>query len=296
MHAPTRAFVDGPIWNVLFILILFPLFAASIVMLVQGIRKAASTGEANRLRYILVAAVIACFSGMTDLLQIFAVPIPSLGHLGSLVYSAVLAIGVFKHRAAYDLLAGMRSKLDMMNDLSAGIAHELKNPLSSIRGAAGLLSAKLGVMAPEEAREYLSLISEEVERLNGILDNYGCLVRPAKIEREPVSINRLIEKVVMLMQAGDGTPRMELGLSPGAPMCMADASTIRQVFVNLIKSAAEACGPAGTIRIKTEQLPPRGQNHYPGFRQWRAFRNSASYFPAVCLHEGEQHGTWPGNL
>ncbi|HTY63431.1 MAG TPA: ATP-binding protein [Acidobacteriota bacterium] len=256
MDARVRAFVDGPLWNVLFILLLFPLFSVSIGLLVRAIRRATSRSEANRLRYILIAACIACFSGLTDLLQIFAAPVPPLGHLGSLIYSSVLAVGVFKHRTAYDLLAAMRTKLDLLNELSAGVAHELKNPLSSIQGAARLLHAKAGDHALGETKQYLSIISEEVERLNGIVNNYGCLVRPTKIEREPILINRVLEKTVMLMRASEGTPRVELNLSPESPLCKADAATLKQIFINLIKNAAEACGPEDTIRIRSELVSP----------------------------------------
>jgi len=251
-----RSFVDGPLWNVLFLVLLLPFFAAGIIILVRAIDRAKSESEVNRLRYILIAACVACFSGITDLLQIFNVPVPPLGHLGSMIYSSVLAVGVFKHRAEYDLLAEMRMKLDMLNELAAGIAHELRNPLSSIRGAASLLQSKSGNLTVEKSSEYLDLISAEVQRLDGILTNYGSLIRPIKIEREPVHINSLIEKTVTLMQTNEDMPRIELSLSPAVPPCNSDPQTLRQVFINLIKNAHEACGSEGAIHIATEHIPP----------------------------------------
>lgn len=119
-----RAFVDGPLWNVLYLMLLVPFFTAGVVILTMAMKRAKSKSEMSRFRYILIAAGIAAASGTTDLLQIFNAPVPPLGHLGSVIYSSILAIGVIKHRAAYDLLAEMRMKLDMINELAAGIAHE----------------------------------------------------------------------------------------------------------------------------------------------------------------------------
>jgi signal transduction histidine kinase len=253
VHPRIRSFVDGLVWNVLFILLLYALFVAAIFLLIQAIRASSSKSEASRLRYILVAALIACITGTTELIQGFGLSIPRLGHLGSLIYPSILAIGVFKHRAAYDLLAAMQTKLDMFNELSAGIAHELRNPLSSISGAANLLMTKSRQMTDVESRQYLSLISEEVDRLSSMLNNYGCLVRPVKIEKELISVLQVLEKTIALMRLNVAIPRIETAFSQENIVCNCDASTLRQVFINLIKNAAEACGPEGTLIITAER-------------------------------------------
>jgi signal transduction histidine kinase len=251
-----RAFVDGSLWNVLYIMVLLPYFTAGVVILATAMKRAKSKNEMSRLRYILIAACIAAASGLTDLLQIFHVPVPPLGHLGSVIYSSVLAIGVFKHRAAYDLLAEMKSKLDMFNELSIGIAHELRNPLASIKGAASLLHNKSGKLTVEDSTRYLDLIAEEVERLDGILTNYQSLTRPLKIDKEPVQINSVIEKTVKLMQMNAEGPGIQLSLSPELPICESDPQSLKQVFINLIKNAQEACGPEDSLQITTECMPP----------------------------------------
>lgn len=173
-----------------------------------------------------------------------------------MIYSSVLAIGVFKHRAAYDLLAEIQMKLDMLNELAAGIAHELRNPLTSIEGAAGLLHTRSGKLTDEESKGYLSLITEEVERLDGILTNYQSLTRPLKIDKEPVRINSVIEKTVGLMQIHANGPGIKLDLSPELPICESGPQSLKQVFINLIKNAQEACGPEDSLHITTEYIPP----------------------------------------
>jgi len=260
-HPSIRSFVYGKIWNVLWFILFIPLFVAGVRILVAAIRRSNSKGEIGRLRCILIACFIGALFGATDLLQVFNLqafnmPIPKLGHLGSVIYSSVIAISVFKHRAAYDLLAEMRTKLDMLNELAAGIAHELRNPLSSIKGATNLLHERSNNLQAEKTREYLSLISEEIDRLEGILANYHCLIRPTKIETESVRINDIIEKTVALMRLNGNAPRIELRLSPELPLCKADPQVLKQVFINLMKNAQEACGTEGTLQITTEQRPP----------------------------------------
>jgi signal transduction histidine kinase len=254
-NSSIRAFVDGLIWSALYLLFLLPFFMASIHILKKAIKGAKSKSDESRFRYVLVAIWIGCFTGVTSLLQDLNVRIPQLAHIGAVIYTCVFAASVFKHRVAYDLLIEMRTKLDMLNELASGIAHELRNPLSSIKGAANLLHEKSGSLTAEKSREYLNLISDEIERLDGMLANYRGLIRPIKVEREDVCINTVIEKTVALMRMNENAPRMELNLSPEMPLCKADPQTLRQIFINLIKNAHDACGSEGTLHIATEHTP-----------------------------------------
>jgi signal transduction histidine kinase len=253
-----RHIVDGRVWDALFVVSLSAFYLAGMAILARAIKRAKSKSEAGRLRYVLVAVSIGCVFGIINVLWEYK-PLDlgsPLGHLGTVIYSSILAISVFRHRAAYDLVAGMRTKLDMINELAAGIAHELRNPLSSIKGAASLLGEKYGKSSVEESKEYLNMISEEVEHLDAILTNYRGLIKPAKVEREPVFVNSIIERTVALVRMnGDGL-RIELSLSPDVPFCRSDPQTLRQVFINLIKNAKEACGPESVLRITTEHVSP----------------------------------------
>jgi signal transduction histidine kinase len=82
------------------------------IMLFYAIHRAKSEDEKSRLWYFLIAALIGVPTGLTDLIQIFKIPVPPLGHIGCLAYSSILAIGVFKHRRAYDILVQMKVKLE----------------------------------------------------------------------------------------------------------------------------------------------------------------------------------------
>jgi PAS domain S-box-containing protein len=112
LHPKVQWFVDSDIWNLLFLVLLGPFLLAGMIMLFHAIRRAKSENEKSRLRYFLMAALIGVPTGLTDLIQIFKIPVPPLGHIGCLAYSSILAIGVLKHRRAYDILVQMKVKLE----------------------------------------------------------------------------------------------------------------------------------------------------------------------------------------
>lgn len=101
------------------------------------------------------------------------------------------------------------------------------------------------------------MISDEIDHLDGMLANYRGFVRPIKIEREEIHINHVMEKTVSLMRMNENAPRIELNLSPEVPLCKSDPQMLRQVFINLIKNAYEACGSECELRITTEYMPSK---------------------------------------
>jgi two-component system nitrogen regulation sensor histidine kinase GlnL len=165
-------------------------------------------------------------------------------------------MGVFKHRKTYDVLAQMRMKLDALSEMAADIAHEIRNPLGSIKGASNLLANELKSLNQPKIQEYHTIITEEIERLNNILTNFQDLTKPLKIEKDSVSMNEVIQKTVKLVKMGIQNLDIRLELSTNLPMIQADASSLKQVFLNLIKNAAEACGSGGELEIKTACDPP----------------------------------------
>jgi signal transduction histidine kinase len=252
-----KGFVDGPYWNIVYFAVLVPFFLSVTAMVMGAMRRAQSLDERNRLWYILLAIIIAVITGLTDLVQILGVPVLPLGHMGCVVYSSVLAIGVYKHRRAYDVLAEMKMKVQALSEMATGIAHEIRNPLGSIKGAATLLARELKRIDMPDAQEYAELIIEESERLNNILANFQHFTKPVKLEKEPLSINQAIEKTMRLAEVDKEKMRIRLELSEDLPMIAADVSALKQVFLNLIRNAAEACDEGCELVVRTEFRPPR---------------------------------------
>ncbi len=256
VHSGMQRFVDGIIWNVLYFLLLVPFLLSSVFMVYRALRKAKSDREKSLLRYILAAFIIAVLTGITDLMPTLNLPVPPLGHLGCAIYSSVLAVGVFKHRTAYDVLAQMKERLQSLGEMAAGIAHEIRNPLASIKGASDLLAGELNRLNQPNLREYLGVIREEIERLDHILLNFQHFTKPLKIETELTPIQAVIQKTVRFAQAGTVGLRIREDHIGNSQDIRADASLLKQVFLNLIKNAAEACGYSGELVIRTQSLPP----------------------------------------
>jgi signal transduction histidine kinase len=250
-----QQFVDSFAWNICYLALLIPVFLWSIIMLFRAIQLA-SDEKKNILRYIFIATIIGVFTGITDLVQILEVSVPPLGHLGTVVYSSILAIGLFKYRMVYDIVVQMQKKMEVLNEMAVGIAHEIRNPLSSIKGASRILSQEMKNPDEPKRREYLNIITEETERLDNILANFQDFTRPLKIDRDLIPINEVIEKTVKLIEMGAYELRIRLDLCRDLPQIKADASFMKQVFLNLIKNAAEACGSSGKLIIKTECISP----------------------------------------
>jgi signal transduction histidine kinase len=256
LHTGIQWFVDSAIWNIVYLILLGPFLLVGTIMIFNGIKRTTSKNEKSRLCYILIAVIIGVSTGLTDLIQILRVPVPAVGHLGCLMYSFVLALGVYKHRTYYDIIAQMRMKLEVLNEISAGISHEIRNPLSSIKGAVRLLFDRLKENSNPEDIEYFTIITDEIERLNIILTNYQYFTKPLKIEKQLVFINEVIQKTVKLAEIDVSHIKIQLDLSEDVRMIQADEAPMQQVFLNFIKNAADACNQDGELIIKTEYFHP----------------------------------------
>jgi signal transduction histidine kinase len=118
------------------------------------------------------------------------------------------------------------------------------------------LANELKNLNQPKIQEYHTIITEEIERLNNILTNFQDLTKPLKIEKDSISINEVIQKTVKLAEMGTPNLEIRLELSSKLPIVQADASFLKQVFLNLIKNASEACSSRGQLLIKTETISP----------------------------------------
>lgn len=124
-----------------------------------------------------------------------------------------------------------------MVTLAATLAHEVKNPLSGIKGAAQLLEAA----AEAEDRLLTRLICDEADRICALVDRMEAFSDPKPIERKPVNIHRVLEHVRRLAEAGFARHvRFEERYDPSLPEVDGDRGQLIQVVLNLVKNAAEA--------------------------------------------------------
>lgn len=130
--------------------------------------------------------------------------------------------------------------------LAASMAHEVKNPLSGIRGAAQLLERN----AAEPDRALTRLITEEVDRICGLLDRMEVFSDKHPMPRMPINMHEVLDHVARLARAGFAHDRVIVeDYDPSLPSVMANRDGMIQVVLNLVKNASDA--GAGTIRLKT---------------------------------------------
>lgn len=128
------------------------------------------------------------------------------------------------------------------------IAHEIKNPLAGIKGAAQLLNTKA---ADNDIHDYLSLIIRETDRLNSILQDYLTICKNPSLH--PVNIHEVLEKALTIMhiplqRAGVALKRI---YDPSLPPILGDEAKLLQVFLNIIKNAVESMKKGGRLEITT---------------------------------------------
>jgi len=143
---------------------------------------------------------------------------------------------------------------DSMVFLIGSIAHEIKNPLGGIKGAAQLLRHK-----PHDAsiHEYTDLIIRETDRLNAILHDYLTICRKPSFSQ--VNIHEVIEKALSIMQVllKERKITIKRSYDPSLPLVAGDEAKLLQVFLNIIKNAIEAMRKNGLFEITTS---PSGES------------------------------------
>lgn len=140
-------------------------------------------------------------------------------------------------------------RLVALGKMAAGVAHEVRNPLSSIKGFATLFGAKFD--KESEEHRAASLLVGEVERLNRCITELLNYSRPLPLKRKKVDLGRLVEESMQLMQgdAGALNIHMSVHVSEGVPLVSVDEDRVKQVLLNLYLNAFQSMAPGGELRI-----------------------------------------------
>jgi len=132
-----------------------------------------------------------------------------------------------------------RERQESYGHIAAGIAHEVRNPLGGIRGAAELV----GMNAKDDrSKRAASLIVREVDRISGLVDELMVFARGDRLEYRNVNIHRLLDTLLDLAQLERGHEKFQIvrRYDPSLPEFPADESRLQQVFLNLVRNAMQA--------------------------------------------------------
>jgi two-component system nitrogen regulation sensor histidine kinase GlnL len=128
-----------------------------------------------------------------------------------------------------------------------GFAHEVKNPLAGLRGAAQLLQRRL---PDEDLRQLAGMVIAEADRLAALAD--GLLRHGGSARIAPVNVHELLERLEALVAAEPGAPRVRHDYDPSLPDTSGDADRLLQVLLNLTRNAAQAGASTLTLRTRVE--------------------------------------------
>ncbi len=143
-------------------------------------------------------------------------------------------------------------RLSMLGTLAAGLAHEIKNPLGGIKGAAQLLSMELS--EENSLLDYTRIMVKEVERINFIIEELMDLSNPREPEIGDVDLTKTLNDIVLLQKEATRGQNIQfkMKLDPSIPPVQGDEGLLTRLFLNLIKNAREAITHEGEVVIETK--------------------------------------------
>jgi two-component system nitrogen regulation sensor histidine kinase GlnL len=142
------------------------------------------------------------------------------------------------------------SQNSAMRSLLRGLAHEIKNPLGGLRGAAQLLAMET---EEESLREYTEIIIKEVDRLGALVDDMlGSRKLPVK---QPVNVHHLLERVASIIESDpDNDIELERDYDPSIPELNGDPDQLIQALLNIVRNAVQATEGKGRVLLQTRVL------------------------------------------
>lgn len=153
--------------------------------------------------------------------------------------------------------ASMRrsERLAALGQLSAGLAHELRNPLSTIRTSAEMLTKRLDG-SNAVAQELAGYIASEVDRTNLLVTRFLEFARPLQLRLSSLDLHTILDEAILNFQKQDPTRRLTIhrAYDPSLPAIRGDATMLERVFFNLIQNAADASASDGVVTVKTRAL------------------------------------------
>ena len=147
-------------------------------------------------------------------------------------------------------------QLAMIGQMAAGTAHEIRNPLTSIRGFLQILNKTLMEKQMEKEVEYTKIMLDEIDRINQLVGEFLLLSKTREVRLETVDIGQLFEQFLPIIKNEALLHNIEVVTSSfeGLPPVRGDKELLKQVFLNICKNGIEAMGDSGTLYISHHLL------------------------------------------
>ena len=197
-----------------------------------------------------------------DVLMLRVVCLFMVGNLTNLL-AAALRVQSEKHRRTAEHLAEANrqvmeaqeavrrsDRLAALGQLSAGLAHELRNPLGTIRASAEMLSKQVSE-ENEVAREVAGFIATEVDRTNSLVTRFLQFARPLELRPEKADLAQMLDRAISVAEREVKGVAIYRNYAPEIPPFPFDAELMEHVFYNLIVNAAQATREGGAVTVKS---------------------------------------------
>jgi signal transduction histidine kinase len=149
-----------------------------------------------------------------------------------------------------------KEKLAALGEMAATVAHEIRNPLTSVRGFAQRIARKYSTAGDGRLVEYTAIIIEEVDRLNKFIKDVLDFARRAKPEFNKINVNRLVSDIINLMR--DELTAQSIVVVSDLDMNLteiyADEVLLKQAFLNILQNSRQAMGKGGILMIRTQNM------------------------------------------
>jgi signal transduction histidine kinase len=163
----------------------------------------------------------------------------------------------------------LADRLSIVGELTASLAHEVRNPLGAIQGAVEILQEEL----PEASKnaEFFEILLEETGRLNNVVENYLNFSRAKSSQMSRFDVNEMLRNISMLLRtkARKENINFKLETEPGEVILEANKSEIQQILMNLAMNAIQAIKNGGEITLRSDIIQSAGRNGDPVEKQGR---------------------------
>lgn len=162
-----------------------------------------------------------------------------------------------------------RERLAALGEMSAAVAHEVRNPLAVMLNALSALRRELGKAPQGTTNELFSILHEEIERLRRLVDDFLNFARPIHLRLEPVDVQALLHSASELASAGTESPhRVVCSIDDALPNLRCDQDLLRHAVANLIANALQSEGKPFEVTLRAEysggELAIKVVDHGPG--------------------------------